>query len=65
MKTCNVPADFNLDLGYRKIPIKAGLRAYPDEVANAYPMSLMWVPDDPEPGPSEQPHTRSHAKKES
>jgi hypothetical protein len=34
MKMCKVPARFELDLGYRKLWIEAGERAYPDEVAD-------------------------------
>lgn len=62
MKTCNVPVAFNLDLGYRKISIKPGERAYPDEVARAYPLSDMVVPDDPDPEPTTEQHER-HARK--
>jgi hypothetical protein len=54
MKLCDVPADFVLDLGYRKVSIKAGKRHYPDEVANAYPMTDYWVEEPaPEPAPEE------------
>lgn len=53
MKYCDVPADFELDLGYRKIAIKAGARHYPDEIADAYPMSD-YVATDPD-APAVQP----------
>jgi hypothetical protein len=50
MKLCVVPTDFVLDLGYRKVQIKAGTRHYPDEVADAYPMTELVVPDPDDPG---------------
>jgi hypothetical protein len=37
MKQCRVPTDFTLDLGYRKLNVKAGERYYTDEVADQMP----------------------------
>ena len=42
MKLCTVPAAFRLDLGYRKLVIEAGQKAYPDEVAHADRMLPYW-----------------------
>lgn len=56
MKLCDVPADFTLDFGHRKLEVKAGRRHYPDEVAAAHPMSDYVVADEePEPAPEPEP----------
>lgn len=60
MKLCDVPADFTLDLGYRKLAVKAGKRHYTDEVADAYPMSNYVVE---EPAPEKPPEQDPEPKK--
>jgi hypothetical protein len=56
MKQCDVPAAFDLDLGYRTLHVEAGKRYYSDEVAGAMPQFVVEdakatppPEDDPEP----------------
>jgi hypothetical protein len=63
MKLCDVPTDFTLDLGYRKVAIKAGKRHYPDEVADAYPMTQYVVGDAPAPESEPEPAPEPESKK--
>lgn len=53
MKQCDVPADFDLDLGYRTLHVLAGKRYYTDEVAGAMPQ---YVVEEPEEEPPEEHH---------
>lgn len=49
MREITVPNDMTINLGYRKLKVLAGRRAYPDEVANSAAMVALW---DPEPAPA-------------
>lgn len=55
MRKLDVPADFTLDLGYRKVRIAAGVRTYPDEIASSPRMARYAVPDAPAPGVPQAP----------
>lgn len=52
MRVLYIPTDMVLDLGYRKLALKAGERPYPDEIANHPNMAVFW-----EPPPAPEPET--------
>lgn len=62
MKLCDVPADFDLDLGYRTVHIYAGKRTYGDEVAGAMPQ---YVVEEEEPAEEHHKRRSSASEKES
>jgi hypothetical protein len=55
MREITVPNDMTVNLGYRKLKVKAGRRAYPDEVANHPAMQALWDAPEPEPTPEVAP----------